>query len=255
MMVHAPTPPSAMYQPIHHNDSACRPTARDANRHRQLDGTAGRWRRDLRGLVTAALQQRGHAVYFWHENDNPPIAIRLPDSRPCHRAARLATAWTRRCGRSPPGSRMCLYVHGLRNPETEASTWVSGRLFPGARVLRHLYQRLEDVRLPHTRPCDREFGAACLLNYFPRRCGGLSALTMVAEYQRQSARLGNLRGCHAIVTLSEHMRREYLKHGFAGERVHCLPPVDAMHRGPASTVLAEGNAADGRRAGRSRPGD
>lgn len=186
------------------------------------------------GLVTAALQQRGHAVYFWHENDEPvdrdPIAgldavpSRCASIEGVEPALEALAAW------QPD----VLYVHGLLNPETEARILnVGPTVFVAHGYYGTCISGSKTFRLPHTRPCDREFGAACLLNYYPRRCGGLNALTMVAEYQRQSARLDNLRRCHAIVTLSEHMRREYLKHGFSEERVHCLPPVDAMHRGHA----------------------
>jgi glycosyltransferase involved in cell wall biosynthesis len=193
------------------------------------------------GLVSAALQQRGHAVYFWREHDEPvdrdPIAgldavpSRCASIEGVEPALEALAAW------QPD----VLYVHGLLNPETEAAILTIGP----AVFLAHGYYGTcisgsKTFRLPHTRPCDREFGAACLVNYFPRRCGGLNPLTMVAEYQRQSARLDNLRRCHAIVTLSEHMRREYLKHGFSEERVHCLPPVDAMHRGHAPSPRPAG---------------
>ena len=193
------------------------------------------------GLVTGALQQRGHAVYFWHEDDKPVDRDPIPglaavpsccaSTNGVESALQALAAW------QPD----VLYVHGLLNPETEA-----GILSIGPSVfLAHGYYGTcisgsKTFRLPHTRPCDREFGAACLVNYFPRRCGGLNPLTMVDEYQRQSARLRNLRRCHAIVTLSQHMRREYLKHGFSEERVHCLPPVDAMHPGHPPGPLPKG---------------
>jgi glycosyltransferase involved in cell wall biosynthesis len=190
------------------------------------------------GLVTGALQQRGHAVYFWQEGDQPadrdpiPGLAAVPAS--CASAGGVEPALQALAAWRPD----VLYVHGLLNPETEA-----GILKVGPTVfLAHGYYGTcisgsKTFRLPHTRPCDREFGAACLLNYFPRRCGGLNPLTMVAEYQRQSARLRNLRRCHAIVTLSEHMRREYLKHGFSEQQVHCLPPIDAMHPGHALSPM------------------
>lgn len=178
------------------------------------------------GLVTGALQQRGHAVYSWHELDTPAdrdpipglgnVPSRCASIDGVEPALQALAAW------QPD----VLYVHGLLSPETEARVLQLGPTV----FFAHGYHGTcisgsKAFRLPHTRPCDREFGAACLLNYFPRRCGGLNPLTMVAEYQRQTARLHNLRGCRAIVTLSEHMRREYLKHGFGEERVHCLHPL------------------------------
>jgi glycosyltransferase involved in cell wall biosynthesis len=45
---------------------------------------------------------------------------------------------------------------------------------------------------------------------------------MVRLYRRAGERLAGLAGYDAIVTLSEHMRAEYLRHGF-GNRVACIP--------------------------------
>lgn len=76
---------------------------------------------------------------------------------------------------------------------------------------------------PTPRPCSRIFGPACLLHYFPRRCGGLNPLTMLRLYLRQRHNNNVLRKCRAILTLSEHMRQEFLRHGIPAERVIRLP--------------------------------
>ena len=76
---------------------------------------------------------------------------------------------------------------------------------------------------PTARPCERAFGLGCLLNFYPRRCGGLNPITMARAYGEKAARLRILRGYRAILTASEHMRREYLKHGFAESAVHLVP--------------------------------
>jgi len=81
------------------------------------------------------------------------------------------------------------------------------------------------TRWPAAEPCSRKFGAACLLQYFPRRCGGLNPLTMWRLYQNQSARLTLLPRYRLVLTLSEHMRQEYVKHGLPPERVRKLPPL------------------------------
>jgi len=46
---------------------------------------------------------------------------------------------------------------------------------------------------------------------------------MWTEYRRQSKRLKLLPRYRFLVTPSEHMRREYLRHGFAEDRVHVIP--------------------------------
>jgi glycosyltransferase involved in cell wall biosynthesis len=80
----------------------------------------------------------------------------------------------------------------------------------------------KSFRTPTIEPCDRRFGAACLAYYYVRRCGGLNPVTMWHDYYEQEARLNNVRRYRAIVTSSEHMRREYLKHGLASDSVHLL---------------------------------
>src|SRR5205807_4212111 len=46
---------------------------------------------------------------------------------------------------------------------------------------------------PRPTPCKRTFGAACLAQYFPRRCGGLDPATMFRLYGENQRRLALLR--------------------------------------------------------------
>jgi glycosyltransferase involved in cell wall biosynthesis len=75
-------------------------------------------------------------------------------------------------------------------------------------------------RSPTVRPCARRFGWQCLVHFYPHRCGGLDPRTMWRDYNRQMARAQLLEKHSAIVTASEHMRREYLKLGVAPGLVH-----------------------------------
>ncbi len=76
---------------------------------------------------------------------------------------------------------------------------------------------------PVARPCVRQFGWQCFAHFYPHRCGGLNPLTMWREYSRQETQLRLLKEYRAILTASDHMRREYLKHGFAESAVHLVP--------------------------------
>ncbi|MCS6975602.1 MAG: glycosyltransferase family 4 protein [Gemmatales bacterium] len=76
---------------------------------------------------------------------------------------------------------------------------------------------------PTTTPCSRVFGPACLLHYFPRRCGGLNPFTMWRLYRRERHNNRLLRKFRAILTLSEHMRQEFVRHGVPADRVIRLP--------------------------------
>jgi glycosyltransferase involved in cell wall biosynthesis len=82
---------------------------------------------------------------------------------------------------------------------------------------------LKSVRVPTARPCDRHFGTMCLVNYFPRRCGGLNPVTMLREYRRQTRQFELLPEYDAVVTHSGHMRDEYIRHGVPPERAHVIP--------------------------------
>jgi glycosyltransferase involved in cell wall biosynthesis len=100
--------------------------------------------------------------------------------------------------------------------------------------------------LPVPLPCDRVFGPGCLINYFPRRCGGLNPITMIQDYRKQSLRKRLFAGYRYILTNSEHMRRELTRNGAKEESVATLlmPIVDSevgvRHRprvpDPAGTV-------------------
>lgn len=87
-------------------------------------------------------------------------------------------------------------------------------------------------------PCRRRFGWQCLVHYYPQHCGGLNPLTMLRDYNLQTRRLKLLSSYKAIVTNSEHMRSEYLKHNFAPERVHkiALYASDRAMRSQHSSV-------------------
>jgi glycosyltransferase involved in cell wall biosynthesis len=93
---------------------------------------------------------------------------------------------------------------------------------------------------PVMRPCTRRFGIPCLLCYFPRRCGGLSPITMWQQFLLQRRRLRAVRRCAAVVTHSFHMYSEYAKHGVALDRLHRFVYFSPEPRKVALPVFAEG---------------
>lgn len=80
---------------------------------------------------------------------------------------------------------------------------------------------------PTPKPCTRTFGWQCLFHYYPHRCGGLSPLTMLKEYERQSKRQKLLREYKAVVTNSMHMQAELSNHGLASRCVY-LPVTNGF---------------------------
>jgi glycosyltransferase involved in cell wall biosynthesis len=77
--------------------------------------------------------------------------------------------------------------------------------------------------------CNRPLGKLCLAHFYPHRCGGLNPLTMLRDYRIQTARLRALRSSRTILTASEHMRSEILRHGFPPDTVRAvgLPVLDS----------------------------
>jgi glycosyltransferase involved in cell wall biosynthesis len=92
--------------------------------------------------------------------------------------------------------------------------------------------------LPTPQPCDRKFGAMCLALYYPRRCGGLNPVTMWKMYQRSAERNAQLPRYAAVLVASDHMRREYERHGVSPEKIH-LTPLPNPHEGAELTWSAQ----------------
>jgi glycosyltransferase involved in cell wall biosynthesis len=113
-----------------------------------------------------------------------------------------------------------VYVHGLQDPAIERQLL---HIAPAVCFAHNYYGTCisggKTFQNPTTTPCDRVFGGACLLQYYPRHCGGWNPLTMVREFRRQADRLALLAEYKAIVTLSSHMQREYERHGLNTTRV------------------------------------
>jgi glycosyltransferase involved in cell wall biosynthesis len=84
---------------------------------------------------------------------------------------------------------------------------------------------------PGVTPCVRTLGPGCLVRYLPRRCGGLSPVSMWRAYGLQSDRRQLLPRYSRVLTMSRHMRAEYLRHGVREDRCHVVP-----HFSPVATV-------------------
>lgn len=170
----------------------------------------------LSGLVSA-----GHEVSLLHERDEPVDRprVRMPDG-----AARWCVT---ELGREQSLAQLrrwrpdVIYGQGVLDPTLESGTLdIAPAVFFAHAYYGACISGTKLFRLPVMRPCSRRFGWRCLALYYPRRCGGLSPVTMLREYRRQSWRLRLLRRYEAVVTHSRHMRQEYLKHGLPADRVH-----------------------------------
>ena len=177
-------------------------------------------------IVIPALARLGHDVAFWHERGERPDGdpFGLPAGSPSWSVERIGldralddlVAWR-------PD---VLASHGLIDPEVEARTLriapavfhvhgYHGTCISGAKTFKN----------PTPRPCSRRFGWPCLVNYYPRRCGGWSPITMIREFRRQSERLPLLSRYKGLVAYSAHMQDEFARHGI---HVTCVdPPMES----------------------------
>jgi hypothetical protein len=136
-----------------------------------------------------ALAAAGHEIAFFSEGDEPDDRppILLPAGVPAWCAERDgAERAVRELERWAPD---VIFAHSLLRTEVHERVFdlaptvyfahvLAGACITGAKV----------VHRPTIAPCSRRFGPACLAHYFPSRCGGLSPISMVREYGRQSRR-------------------------------------------------------------------
>jgi glycosyltransferase involved in cell wall biosynthesis len=191
------------------------------------------------GTIIPALAQSGHEVAFWCEVDEPSdrARIELPEGMASWCVAEVGV------GQALEGLRAwrpdVIFAHKFADPDLEADVQ---RLAPSVFFAHDYYGTCisgqKTFRYPSTNPCQRRFSAACLLHYFPRRCGGRSPLTMLKLYGLQTRRMELLHRYDAIATHSEHMLRELLRHGLAAHRVHNFPYYvkPAAGREPVATA-------------------
>ena len=173
--------------------------------------------------VMPALHAAGHEVALWHEVDTPteyPV-LPTPAAAPVWSVSSLGLdAAVDELRKWRPD---LLYAHGLLEPSVERRVLdVAPAVFFAHDYYGTCISGQKTVTRPVVTPCDRTFGWRCMAEYYPRRCGGLSPVTMVRQFTRQRDRLHLLGRYTAIVTHSTHMQEEYVKHGFATTRVFNL---------------------------------
>lgn len=187
--------------------------------------------------VMPALVAAGHDVAFWCEVDQPidRRPIPLPEGVPviCAATQGVAAAIAGLRAWNPD----LLYVHGLEEPEIEEQLLA---VAPAVLFVHGYYgtciSGAKTFKNPVITPCHRTFGWQCLLQYYPRRCGGWSPVTMVREFHRQTDRRELLARYRAIVTHSSHMQREYSRHGLSSSQIFNIRYASASEAEGASAA-------------------
>ncbi len=166
--------------------------------------------------IMPVLHAAGHDVALWHEVDAPsdyPL-LPVPVNAPVWSVASLGLNGAIDALRNWQPD--LLYAHGLLEPSVEEQALdVAPAVFFAHDYYGTCINGQKTLTRPIITPCHRTFGWQCIAEYYPKRCGGLSPMTMVRQFRRQQDRLHLLRDYAAIVTHSDHMKQEYEKHGLA----------------------------------------
>jgi glycosyltransferase involved in cell wall biosynthesis len=185
--------------------------------------------------VMPAMRRAGLDVSFFHEVDEPAQRGRIDEAAGVpvfsvatggvERAIEQLTKW------KPD----VVYMHGLHDVSTVDRLL---GLAPSVAFVHTYTGTCISGTKTHTRPrpvaCSRLFGPACLALYFPRGCGGNNPVTMVHLYRVQRQRQQALARQDAVITHSEHMRHELVRHGIpARVVVYPISTPDADVNAPA----------------------
>ena len=185
--------------------------------------------------IMPALAGRGHALAFLHHHtrhEQGPIRL-APPGVPSFSVgddgfdAALAgvTAWR---------PDVC-FSHNMRHLDVDealASRW------PLVKMMHGYFGTCVSGQKSHAFPspvvCTRAFGPPCLALYLPRHCGQLRPATMVRQYGWNSRQRALFDRYARVVVASEHMRREYVRHGVEAGRVLAAPlfPTTSAPSGP-----------------------
>jgi glycosyltransferase involved in cell wall biosynthesis len=175
-------------------------------------------------VVLPELERRGHQLQFVYFHDEPASrpAIRTSAATELVDVGQIGEA--RALDRLEAFHPDLINVHGEIDPAFQSKLL---EIAPAAYSVHNYYgtciSGLKTHSFPVIQPCNKTFGPGCLVNYYPRRCGGLNPLTMFHRYARERARLEVMARYDAVITHSSHMGAEYKRHGLNSERLHGLP--------------------------------
>jgi glycosyltransferase involved in cell wall biosynthesis len=175
--------------------------------------------------VLPAIAARDHQLAILCETAQPSAQpmIELPPETPIWRSEALGAAATLdRLRRWQPDLIFCHGLHDITLEQAVAAQAPS--IFYAHNYYGCCISGSKSFGLPRTRLCSRRFGWPCLMQFYPRRCGGLNPITMARLYHREARHRKLLLDYSKSVTASEHMRQEYLGQGFHQEAVRMIPP-------------------------------
>jgi glycosyltransferase involved in cell wall biosynthesis len=129
------------------------------------------------------------------------------------------------------------FSHNMRTLEVDEGLVSS---FPVVKMMHGYFGTCVGGQKAHTFPaveaCSREFGLACLGLYLPRRCGQLRPALMLSQFGWASRQRKLFDRYAHVVVASQHMAREYQRHGIASRRLTAAPLFPTVPRTGALRV-------------------
>jgi glycosyltransferase involved in cell wall biosynthesis len=203
------------------------------------------------GNVASFLQDNGFTLALFHETDIPAdrAQIALPPNVPtfCVRTMGREGALAALRAWKPD----IVYTNIIEDTTIEAALLdIAPAVFDAHAFYGTCVGQSKCFKFPEVTPCTRTFGWQCLVHYYPRRCGGLSPITMVKRFRHELARNTLLPRYRAVITHSEYMRAEYMKHGVDEDRAFNVsaglvytPRADEANRVASESLLPDANGA------------
>lgn len=188
--------------------------------------------------VVPILVDAGHALYFHHEHSGPddrPRISAVDNLRSCavDTAGRKAAMAQLREWRAD-----VLFVQRVLDLEHQRELMtIAPAVFFAHDYNGCCISGTKTTTSPVIQPCKRPLGPACIVHFYPKRCGGLSPVTLARDYRRQREQQRALHRYQQIVVFSDHMRDEMVRQGIHSAHVHRLPPLSSVNP-PLSTGTA-----------------
>ena len=174
--------------------------------------------------VIPALARRGHQVAFLHYNPAGDAGPTRLDFAGCERFGVADLGRTRAFDGVRAWRPDVCFSHNMRHLDIDASLAAE---WPVVKMMHGYFGTCVSGQKCHTfpspAPCGREFGAACLAAYVPRRCGTIRPWALVDQFgwaKRQNALFDRYA---ALIVASGHMSAEYRRNGAPADRVVTAP--------------------------------
>jgi glycosyltransferase involved in cell wall biosynthesis len=197
--------------------------------------------------VIPVLEERGHSIAIAYCSDSGSdeaggVLRRLPRFRFTHQQSTDTLAGIRRWAPD-----IC-FAHNMRDLDVESAL---GGIAPLVKFMHGYFGTCVSGQKMHGFPspavCDRKFGPSCAALFFPRRCGQASFSALTSGWRWALRQQSQFDRYAAIVVASDHMRREFTRHGCQPARVHVnelFPTNEAAARPspvpPEATVVFMG---------------